>query len=189
MKLNFRKKDLFTIPNILTYIRLALIPVIVIVYLNAKNEKDFYIATFILAICAFTDSLDGYIARHYNQVTDIGKIIDPVADKAMQAAILLCLLSRIQGILPIFILFAIKEITMGIACLYLLKTGRKISGAKWFGKVCTASLFIVLMTLVFLPDLSVSKVNFLILIEMIIMFITLIFYIPEFYKLKQTWKD
>lgn len=183
MKLNFRKKDLFTIPNILTYIRLALIPVIVIVYLNAKSEKDFYIATFILAICAFTDSLDGYIARHYNQVTDIGKIMDPVADKAMQAAILLCLLSRIQGILPIFILFAIKEITMGIACLYLLKTGRKVGGAKWFGKVCTLVLDIVMVILFAFPRLDISILHLLLGICMVFLIFSFVMYGIEFIKI------
>lgn len=183
MKLNIKKKDLFTIPNILTYIRLALIPVIVFVYLNAKSTKDFYTATFIFALCAFTDSLDGYIARHYNQITDIGKIMDPVADKAMQAAIFLCLLSRIEGILPIFIMFAIKEIAMGIACLYLLKTGRKISGAKWYGKICTVVLDAVMVILFAFPSLDLSFVHVLLGICMVFMIFSFVMYAIEYLRI------
>lgn len=183
MRINFKKKDLITIPNILTYIRLILIPVIVILYVNAKSPRDYYTATIIFVICALTDSLDGFIARHYNQITDLGKIIDPIADKAMQAAILLCLLIRIKGILPIFILFAIKEIFMGIAGLMLLKTGRKLTGAKWFGKVCTVVLDTVMVILFAFPSLDLSIVRLLLGLSVIFMIFSLIMYAMDYIKI------
>lgn len=183
MKINFKRKDLFTIPNILSYIRLILIPVIVILYVNAKSPRDYYIATVIFAICTFTDILDGYIARHYNQITDLGKILDPIADKAMQAAILICLVIRIHEILPIFILFAIKEIFMGIAGFMLLKTGRKLTGAKWFGKICTVVLDTVMVILFAFPTLSEKITGILLGISVVFMVFSFVMYAIDYIKI------
>lgn len=183
------KKELLSIPNCMGYFRILLIPIFCIAYMRANTLRDYYIAAGILLISTITDFLDGQIARRLNMITEFGKFLDPVADKMTHAAIAFCLMFRYHNMRYLFVLMVIKEGFMAVMGLINLKHGTKLDGAKWFGKVCTASLFIILMALVFLPDLAVDKVNFLILIEMIIMFITLVLYIPEFYKLKQTWNE
>ena len=84
------------IPNILTIIRFILIPFIYISVLS----KHFLTALIIFTVSALTDILDGYIARKYNYITDIGKLIDPLADKLTQVSTLIVLV--IQNIIPIF---------------------------------------------------------------------------------------
>ena len=90
------KKEIFSIPNILCYFRILLIPVFMISYINAKETRDYYFAAFIVLLSGLTDFADGFIARHFNMVTELGKAIDPVADKLSQAAIVISLMIRIE---------------------------------------------------------------------------------------------
>ena len=85
------KKEIFTIPNLLSLFRLVLIPVYITIYLNAKEAMDYYLAGGILAVSCLTDMIDGKIARHFNMITSFGKFLDPVADKATQFTLILCL--------------------------------------------------------------------------------------------------
>ena len=91
-KFNENVKDLFenwnTIPNWLCFVRIALIPVLSVLFVNEQ-----YIAAFItMIVAALTDVFDGKIARKYNMVSNLGKIIDPIADKLSQIAIVIILL-------------------------------------------------------------------------------------------------
>lgn len=177
----FNKKDLFTIPNIMGYCRIILIPVFCYFYIVKEN---FTVATTIVLISSLSDLFDGYIARKFNQVTELGKALDPVADKLTHAALALCLAARYPLMWALLALMLIKEGYMGIMGLYFLKRGKMLNGAHWFGKVCTATLFIVLFTLFLFPHLSITVVNTLIIITMIIMLFTLFMYIPVFHKMK-----
>ena len=86
MFLKLKKEEIFTIPNILSFIRLLLIPVIVVVYVL----YDYYLlAAILIVISGITDIVDGKIARRYGLVSDFGKMLDPIADKCTQAAVLL----------------------------------------------------------------------------------------------------
>ena len=95
-----RNKNIFTIPNILSMFRLLLLPVIVYMYMN---QKDYVLTGILLLISGLTDLLDGYIARTFNMMSDLGKILDPVADKATQAVVLLCLMTRFSWLTILFI--------------------------------------------------------------------------------------
>ena len=88
-----RNKNIFTIPNILSIFRLLLLPVIVYTYMN---QKDYVLTGVLLLVSGITDLLDGYIARTFHMISDLGKILDPVADKATQAVVLLCLITRFR---------------------------------------------------------------------------------------------
>ena len=117
------KKDFFTIPNMLSLFRLLLIPVYIIIYLNADEDIDYYIAGGILAVSCLTDLIDGKIARHFNMISNVGKILDPFADKMTQFALIVCLVIRYQSkypvLLPMIVLFVIKEIFQIVAGLLL----------------------------------------------------------------------
>ena len=98
------KKDLFTIPNMLSLFRLLLIPVYVVIYLNADADIDYYIAGGILAVSCLTDMIDGQIARHFNMISTIGKILDPLADKVTQFTLIVCLAIEYPVLIPPMVL-------------------------------------------------------------------------------------
>ena len=148
------KKDLFTIPNLLSLFRLILIPVYIIIYLNAKESCDYYLAAGILAVSCMTDLIDGKIARHFNMISNTGKILDPLADKATQFALIVCLTIRYPILLTLVCLFVVKEGFQLIAGFRLLRKGKILAGALLAGKICTTVLFISLTLLVLLPDIS-----------------------------------
>ena len=85
------KKEIFTIPNLLSLFRWVLIPVYVAIYLNAENDADYYLAAGILTVSCLTDLIDGKIARHFNMISTFGKFLDPLADKATQFTLIICL--------------------------------------------------------------------------------------------------
>jgi hypothetical protein len=103
------KKEIFTIPNILSFFRLILIPVYVTIYLTAREATDYLLAAAILAVSCLTDLIDGKIARHFNMVSTLGKIIDPLADKATQFSLIICLTSQYPILWCLVGLFVVKE--------------------------------------------------------------------------------
>ncbi len=128
--MEFKKEDLFTIPNILTYIRLICIPIFIwlmIEYYLSEVASDVYMwASFgIFLFAEVTDICDGYIARHFNQVSDIGKVLDPIADKVLQcvAMLLLCICANIHWAFAIIII--VKEIFMGVTSKYWMRASKR----------------------------------------------------------------
>ena len=161
-----KKEELLSIPNCMGYFRILLIPVFCLVYLQADTMKEYYIAAAIVAVSTVTDLLDGQVARKFNMITEFGKFLDPFADKLTHGAIALCLAVRYTSMRYLVILMLVKEGFMAV-------------------KVCTATLFLVLCILVLLPGLSVKIVDFLVYSEMVIMAVTLILYIPEFWRMRK----
>lgn len=147
------KKEVFTIPNLLSFFRLALIPVYMVVYLNATEDYQYYIAGGILTVSCLTDAVDGKIARHYNMISTVGKILDPLADKITQFALTLCLSLKYPALRPVLMLFVIKELFQLIAGIINLRKGKMLPGALMAGKVCTTVLFISLIALVLFPGI------------------------------------
>jgi cardiolipin synthase len=152
MKFRFEIGDLFKIPNILCYLRILMVPLFLYIYFTADTNEDYYFATGVVMISGLTDFLDGQIARRCNMITDIGRIIDPVADKLMQLAMLVALTFKIKYMYLLVIYLVVKEITMAIMGFIVMQTQhRRLNGAKWYGKVCTAILYIVMLVLVAFP--------------------------------------
>lgn len=182
----FDKKDIFTIPNLMGYCRILLIPVFCYFYIV---KEEYLLAVGIVLISALSDLFDGYIARRFNMVTELGKALDPVADKLTHAALALCLAFRYPLMWALIVLMLIKEGYMGIMGLIFLRKEQMLNGAMWFGKVCTALLFIILLVLFLFPHLPLTLVNILIIITMLDMLFTLIMYIPVFHKMKHPAKN
>lgn len=139
----FTKEQILTVPNLLSLVRLLLIPVLVFAYLGLRNYP---LAAIIFIVSAVTDIVDGFIARHFNMTSDFGKALDPFADKLTQLAVLLCLVTRyIYMLIPLCMLF-VKEIVSGIASLRAIKKTGIVKSAEWHGKVTTVvmSLMIVI---------------------------------------------
>ena len=140
-KSKITKDQILTIPNILSFFRIILIPIIV--YFYCVIQSPFWALMFIL-LSTLTDMVDGFIARRYDMMTDFGKFIDPVADKATQGAILICLVFRFKLILLPLILMLIKEVILLSSRVYLFKKTEKILGARWHGKLNTTILYIMI---------------------------------------------
>lgn len=135
------KGKIFTVPNLLSVLRITLIPVIVKLY---RVNGAYHAALLVLILSGLTDVADGIIARKWNLVSDLGKILDPVADKLTQMAMLFCLLTRFSHMwLPLAVL-TVKEVITGIMGLKAIQTSGEVKGADWHGKICTVLLYTVI---------------------------------------------
>ena len=133
------------VPNILTIARFFLIPAIVI----ALIEDNYMIAFLFLTISGITDVLDGYIARKFDFITNFGKLIDPLADKATQLSVLAVL--ALQNVIPVWILIIVllKEFVMisGASFLY----GKEfVVSSRWYGKLSTVLFYIAIVSSLFI---------------------------------------
>lgn len=172
------KKDIFTIPNLLSLFRLVLIPVYVAIYLRAKEAADYYLAAGILAVSCLTDLIDGKIARHFNMITSLGKFLDPLADKATQFTLILCLALKADNTLLwcLIGLFVLKESFQLIAGGIRLRKGIMLKGALLSGKICTTVLFVSLIIMVMLPELPKRTVDIIAIIDGVFMLIAFVHY-------------
>lgn len=143
---NFKAKDLATIPNLLSFLRLVLIAPFVYFFLEEKYVE----AAAALIISGISDALDGFIARTFNQVTEIGKLLDPLADKLTLIAIMVCITVMIPKVLPVMIVMVVKDLVMLIGGSLLLKQDLKPPAAKWYGKVATFVFYVSVCLIVFL---------------------------------------
>ena len=180
-------QELYSIPNCMGYFRILLIPLFCFLYLNAEDRGDYYLAAGVILVSYITDFLDGQVARRFHMITEFGKFLDPVADKLTHGAIALCLAFRYEAMRYLFVLMVLKEGFMAVMGVINLRHGRKLDGAKWFGKFCTGALFILLFLLVLWPGIPLALANGLIGVVTVIMFLTLCLYIPEFRKMIRSW--
>ena len=133
------------IPNLLTTIRLLLVPVF-----GKLLYSDLYIeSVIVLLISGLTDVLDGFIARKYNMVTNWGKVADPFADKLMQLTSLLLLSVKKKIPFIIVIIILLKEIMMLIGTYILYTQDKLIVSANWYGKAATIIIYLVVVLIIF----------------------------------------
>ena len=175
------KKEIFTIPNLLSLFRLLLIPVYMTIYLNAAQTKDYIAAAIILAISCLTDMVDGKIARKYNMISTIGKVLDPIADKVTQFTLIICLSIKYPILWHLVVLFVIKESFQFFAGLVTFRKGRMLTGALITGKICTAVLFVSLTVMILLPNITSQAVNIITIVDGIFMIIAFGDYIRAYF--------
>lgn len=175
------KKEICTIPNLLSLFRLVLIPVYIFIYLNAVTTADYYLAAGILAVSCLTDLIDGKVARHFNMITSLGKVLDPLADKATQFTLIMCLTVRYPILWFLVGLFVVKESFQLIAGGIRLRKGKMLKGALISGKICTTILFISLIVMVMLPKLKVEIVNMIAVVDGIFMIIAFVDYATAYF--------
>ena len=159
------KKEIFTIPNYLSFFRLILIPVYMSIYLDAQQTRDYVLAGTILAISCATDAVDGKIARKFNMITTFGKFLDPLADKLTQFALLLCLAIRYPVLWAVFSLFVLKELFQLAAGILAARHGYILKGALISGKICTTVLFTSLVAMVLFHNMDETTVNIIAMVD------------------------
>lgn len=144
------KTKILTIPNLFSFFRICLIPVFIWLYCVRKNELWTGI---VLILSGITDVADGLIARRFHMISDVGKALDPVADKLTQGAMLLCLISRFSLMLIPLLLMTVKEIYMGVAGVMVIRRTGNVPGADWHGKAATGLLFAMMILHIFWPEI------------------------------------
>lgn len=198
-KFNDNIKDLFTnwntIPNWMCFVRIALIPVFTVMFV-----KGMYIPAFIVMIvAALTDVFDGKIARKFNMVSNLGKILDPIADKLSQMAIVIILIVKFwDGYLKyILFLFIVKELLMIIGGTVLLSKGMRPVAAEVWGKAATVVFYTFMIIIIALGGKGCALYNVaffkpfilpewlitvMVVISAILAFVSLFGYLPGFLK-------
>ena len=191
-------KRVFTIPNIITMLRILMIPVFTILFL--KGQLMAMLA--VLFLSGMSDMMDGKIARRYNQISDMGKWLDPTADKLTQITLAVLLFFGFHGsenetmrsFSWAFLIFLVKELLMLIVALIMLILKKRPAAAEIYGKVATTVFYIVVALLFFAaPDVGLLikydiwampnwAVVVLTIITLVLTIIAFISYIPDTYR-------
>lgn len=154
------QKKILTIPNLLSLLRIFMIPPLVWLYCI---KEDYFATLVLLTLSGITDVADGIIARRFNMISDFGKAFDPVADKLTQAVMLFCLTARFELMLLPLLLLVVKETIAAITGILSIKKSGKVMGALWHGKAATVMLYIIMAMHIIWFDLplTVSYVSIL----------------------------
>ena len=206
-KTDYLFKNVWTIPNLLSFIRILLIPVFAVLFV--KGELLW--AVVVLALSGLSDLFDGKIARRFNQVSELGKVLDPVADKLTQGTIAILLFwtfythkdnKTLHLFAWVFLLFIVKELVMLIDGGLMIGFGLKPGAAEIFGKASTMAFYIVMITIMafgpevgaFRAEADAENVIFplftlpdtvmmvLVVISVILTFVAFFSYMPETHR-------
>jgi len=174
LKERFRKlfTNVWNIPNALTMLRLVLIPVFVVVFFNTPRDQDKIAALVIFAVASITDMFDGMLARKLNQITDFGKLFDPLADKLMVVTSMVC--QAIIGVFPwaAIAVVAAKELIMFFGGMFMLSKGVVVYSNYW-GKTAQVFFIVSLLLSFFHPSLVKGNVClFGITIDILLLWVT-----------------
>ncbi len=188
MQINW-KKEILTVPNLLSIARLLLIPVYIVIYLKAQTPGEYLCAGTILALSCLTDAVDGMIARQFNMITRLGKLLDPIADKLTQFSLILCLSMKHPSLRMVLLILVVKELFQLIAFVINFRKGKALDGALIMGKICTAVLFVSLIALVIFPDTDPALVQTVSLVDFIFLGAAFIQYVFAFFGKKRKVRD
>lgn len=169
----FAKKQIFTIPNILSFFRLILIPLIIWLYCYVKSPE---LTLLFIIISGITDVVDGIIARRLNMITDFGKALDPIADKLTQGAVLICLLTRFPLMALLLIIMVVKEVVAFVLRLLVFRKTEKVYSAEWHGKLNTVILYLVMSLHIIWYNIPTVASIFCIVFSSIIMLLSFVLY-------------
>ena len=202
--------NVWTIPNLLSFLRILMIPVFAVLFYKGQHEsKGIYLlwAVVVLALSGLSDFFDGKIARRFNQISALGKLLDPIADKLTQATIaVMMFLSFYQAENPtlhlfawVFLLFIVKELVMLIGGLLMLMFGIRPGAAEIFGKAATMIFYLVMVAVMaFGPEVGAFSVRdgsiiqlftlpdtvmiVMVVIALIMTFVAFFSYMPETHR-------
>lgn len=174
------RKEICTVPNLLSTLRLCLAIVFLGIFERYGVREYRGVLVLLMFAAAATDVLDGRIARSFDRVSRVGRVLDPVADKAMQGVMLACLVPRFPLAKLILILFVIKECYMTVAGWKVLMETRETIEVQWHGRLNTAVTYVVVLLLLTWPGLPYSTCNVLIGACAVCMMISFYMYAVQF---------
>ena len=180
------KREYFSIPNLMGYFRIILIPVYLWLYFHAQETADYLKAAIVIGISGLTDCFDGKVARRFDMITEWGKVLDPIADKLTIGAVVFSLAFRYPLMWLAAALYVIKEGYMAVAGSIMMKHGHRMDGAQWYGKVCTAYTYVLIFLLLFIPQIPRIVSDVMIGVCCVIMIYTFFRYIIFYQKM---WRE
>lgn len=195
-KTGYLFENIWTVPNLLSFLRILMVPVFIVLF-----EKGYTLwAVLVLAVSGLTDLFDGKIARRFNQVSELGKILDPIADKLTQISVAIVLFivfltsesESLHAFAWVFLLFVAKELTMLVGGAAMISIGLRPCAADIFGKVSTMAFYLIMLVVVlFGPEIGAFRDYFtlnetvmmvLVVISVILTFVALASYAPDIIK-------
>ena len=172
---------IFTIPNILSMVRVAILPLIVYTYIFSNYS---WVAGILTILSGITDLIDGYIARRFNQISNLGKILDPIADKLTLLTVSICVTIK-HPIIMILLLGAelIKDIFVLISSFIRVFYNKEIHCAEWEGKVCTALAYLSIIShMLFNIPWEISSI-WIISVSSVILLLGILYIIENIFKI------
>jgi cardiolipin synthase len=143
------------------------------------------VAGILLAASFLTDFLDGWLARTYNWTTDLGKFLDPAADKLTQVVVSITLIIVMRSYWYLFAFLVLKDLVMGLLGAWLLKRHVRIGGANWSGKVATFIYYFTVVIIAIFPDAPQWIIIALLCLMVTSALIAGLSYIPDFKRYRQ----
>ncbi len=180
----------WTVPNVLSLVRIALIPVFAILYLNSTAHPVLLWWSFAaVVVSGLTDLFDGWIARRFNQISEAGKLLDPLADKLTQLTVVICLATQFHELVWLMAICLLKEAAQVIGGLLLLHRGDEVRGSQWFGKVCTFVFYSAMAAIVLFEDMPPAVRIGLVVLVGVLMLITFLGYLSTYIGARKALPD
>lgn len=178
-----KKNEIITIPNILSMLRIAIIPFII----WAFCVEQYWLSAGLILFSGLTDVIDGYIARHFNMISPLGKALDPIADKLTLISLIIMLCLKNTTLLYLLVIFIIKELIMAIEGILIIKKTGTTYNSRWHGKITTLFLYFTMIVHVVWISIPLTVSAILLVICAILMIMTLTLYTIQNVKvLKKT---
>lgn len=182
---SFKPRDLVTVPNLITFFRFVLVPPFVYFFIN----EQFLLAGIMIGLSGLSDCFDGFFARKLNQVTSLGKILDPIADKVTLVAVAVCMVIYIPSILPIMLVLVGKEFLMLLGGFIMLLRKMTPPPANIFGKIATLVFYFVISLIIFIKIVTGKEIMPVIIIGLVLvaaaMLLALVQYAVMFVKINK----
>ena len=180
----------WTIPNVLSLVRIVLLPVFAVLYLNSVAHPVLLWWSFAVVILSgLTDLFDGWIARRFNQISEAGKLLDPLADKLTQLTVVICLATRFKELVWLMALCLLKEVAQVIGGLLLLHHGDEVRGSQWFGKVCTFVFYAAMAVIVLFDNMPPALRIGLVVLVGVLMLVTFFGYLSTYIGARKALPD
>ncbi len=182
---SFKPRDLVTVPNLITYVRFLLVPPFIYFFLKG----NYIAAGIMIGLSGLSDCFDGFFARKLNQVTSLGKILDPIADKVTLISVAVCMVIYMPSILPIMLVLVFKEFLMLLGGFILMLNKMSPPPANIFGKIATLVFYVVICLIIFV-NIITGKENMALvvgglIIVTVVMLIALAQYAVVFVKMNK----
>ncbi len=171
------------IPNLLTLLRILLVPVFFLRYVTAQSQWEYGVAAAILLFSGVTDLLDGLIARRTGSITQWGKVFDPLADKLTQMAVMVALWVKYPGFWPVYCLLILKEALMIAGGLRLYHKFERVESARWFGKLATVVFYVAMVKIIATVDIERPLLLWLLVAVGVAMVFSWVMYLAGYIKI------
>lgn len=181
--------QVLTIPNVLSFFRIALAILFCFLFDSEKPISENWPAFVVLGLNALSDFLDGKLARALNQVSELGKILDPVADYLTKFALILCFIRKYPGLIGFMLLFIVRVAVVALAGLKTVQEVGENQGAIWAGKIDTAIFYVVMLALVLFPNIPVQLAYGMVCVSGAAMIIAIVVYLRHFNRLRQQARE